>query len=175
MSKPLKLLAVWADSISVVSFLFWLFASLPFIGTAIVDFLSHLPFALRMVVVGIFEIAIAYTLGALVRRLIENKGLPISNLPSQLTIIAVVSLFLSLASIYNMARILFLDNFAVLWEYLLIFTLQFFVLWLRGLLLRSNLSAIRSFANEAAMIQRVFAVATGVVVLSFLIERWLLG
>lgn len=173
MNKFLKFLSVWADSISVVSFLFLVVTSVPFIGPQIIEFISNLPIPLRIIVVAIFEIAIAYTLGELVKRLAKDEWKPIYQLPPKLAIVVVGSLLMALASMYNIVRLLFLNRvsfFAIVF----LLVLQFFLLWLRGFFLRSHFSSIRSLPNEVPFIQRVFASATGLVFLTFLVQQLLL-
>lgn len=175
MRRLYQFLSVWSDLISVTSFLFWLLASFPIVSTQIMKFLSSLPFALRLVIVSIFEIAVAYTLGAFVKRLVQNEGQSLNNLPSKLALVFVISLLLALASIYNTARILFLDQFSIIGGYIPLLFLQVFLLWLRGVFLRSNLNSVRKFAHEILIVQRIFASGTGIVFFAFLIERSLLG
>lgn len=172
MNRYFRFLSIWADSISVVSFLFAVATSVPFIGPQILEWISALSIPLRIVVVAVFEIAIAYTLGELVKRLVQNEWKPIHQLPPKLVGVMVSSLLMALASMYNISRLLFLNRISF-FAIVILFSLQIFFLWLRGFFLRSHFSSIRALPNEIPFIQRVFASATGIVLLTFLIQQLL--
>ena len=171
MERFLKFLSVWADTISVASFLLWLFSNSPTVSEPIINFVSKLPFTLRLVIAVILEIAIAYSLGAMARRLLTDEPQPLFRLPFKLAVMLTTSLLLALASTYNLARLLFLDQFVSIWSYLILLIVIIFLLWLRGVFVRSHLSAARSFPWQSNMVQRVITATCGIVYFAFVVER----
>lgn len=172
MKKILDYIGLSADTLSIISFLFWII-TFPNLGSTIVKAVTSFPLTLRFLIVVIFELSIAYSLSAFIARFLKGQRGPLGSQTLKLTIVIGVCFLVVYISISNLSTILFLNNFFPWWKFMLLFILKIFFLWLKGYLLRSQSNEI-SLSRDIPLIQKIYGSSTLIIFAIFVIERALL-
>jgi hypothetical protein len=160
-----------ADLIGIGTFLVAILPNLPWLSESAYRFASSLPLSQRLLLALGLDLGIAYLLGSIARLLARSDSVLIPRSPRSFPLFLGASGVLAFTSIYNFARIIFLDRFLTVWPYLALFGLLFLSLVLRQLLLRLHLTQVRQSSAELVGVQRIVAITYLLLFAFFIFER----